>query len=267
MINSRAVTLFLIAILLGGSAAIFANKWIKSQTSVSSTDDAMETVVVASLEIPFGQEIQKEHISMIEMPKNMIPDSSFSTIEELEGKIANTKIFKDEIVLSHRLVEPGEGSTLAALITPKMRAVTVRVNDVIGVAGFLLPGNRVDVLSMKKLQKNAETDTILENVKVLAVDQTASPEKDKPVVVRAVTLELEPKQIEKLLKATTEGSVQLALRNPIDDSESIVAEVPKPKKISKPAVVKKTASVRSRPATQNITIIRGTQVETGKVKS
>ena len=263
MINSRAVILFIIAIVMGGAAAIFANSWIRSQ--IVTADDMKEDVtpvVVASLEIPFGQKIQKEHISIVKMSNSTIPPNSYNDPLEVEGKIANTKIFKGEIILDRRLVDAGEGSTLAALITPKMRAVTVRVNDVIGVAGFLLPGNKVDVLSMKKVNKKAVTDTILEDVKVLAVDQTASSDKEKPIVVRAVTLELEPKNIEKLLKATTEGSVQLALRNPNDDSVNIVAEKPAKKVVKKSKPVVRPAST-----TRAITVIRGTQVENSKVKS
>ena len=264
MINTRAVILFIIAIAMGGSAAIFANSWIKSQiVTADDVNDDVSTVVVSSLEIPFGQTIQKEHISLVEMPSGMVPPTAFTDPAEVEGKIANSKIFKGEIILNRRLVDAGEGSTLAALITPKMRAVTVRVNDVVGVAGFLLPGNKVDVLSMKKVNKKGVTDTILEDVKVLAVDQTASSEKDKPIVVRAVTLELAPKQIEKLLKATTEGKVQLALRNPNDDSKNIAAEkpAPAPKKVAAKPVV------RSKPAVRSITVIRGTQVENSQVKS
>lgn len=261
MINKRAIILFAVALILGIGAAMFANSWIQTKLQpVASNNENTSPVVVAALEISFGQSIEKEHIKLVDMPKNSIPDSAFNAIEEVEGKIANTKIFKGEPIVSKRIVDAGQGSTLAALITPKMRAVTVRVNDVIGVAGFLLPGNHVDVLSSKKINKKAYTDTLIENVKVLAVDQTASPEKDKPIVVRAVTLELNPEQAEKLIKATTEGSVQLALRNPIDDSK-IVAEKPSPKK-----VVAKTSAKRRVNTSRDVTVIRGTQVEISKVK-
>lgn len=262
MVNKRAVSLFAVALILGVGAAIFANSWIQKRlTPVVANDDSTTPVVVAALEISFGQEIDNEHIRVVHMPKNSIPDSYYGEITEVEGKIANTKIFQGEIIVSKRIVDAGEGSTLAALITPKMRAVTVRVNDVIGVAGFLLPGNRVDVLRSKKIDKKAYSEIFIENVKVLAVDQTASPEKDKPIVVRAVTLELEPEQAEKLVKATTEGTVQLALRNPIDDSKN-VAEKPAPVK----NVVAKKSTKRRVNTSRNVTVIRGTQVEISKVK-
>jgi len=258
--NSRAITLFIVALVLGIGAAMFANSWIQEKMQPVAADGGNSApVVIAGLEIQFGQTIEKEHIRIVQLPKNSIPSTAFGEISEVEGKIANTNIFKGEMIVSKRIVDAGEGSTLAALITPKMRAVTVRVNDVIGVAGFLLPGNRVDVLSSKTVNKKARIETLLEDVKVLAVDQTASTEKDKPIVVRAVTLELEPSQAEKLIKATSEGFVQLALRNPIDDSK-IVVEKPAPaKKIIAMRPVRKSTS-------RNITIIRGTQVEISKVR-
>jgi pilus assembly protein CpaB len=260
--NSRAITLFIVALALGIGAAMFANSWIQQKMQpVAAKDGNSAPVVVAGLEIPFGQTIEKEHIRIVQLPKNSIPGTAYSEISEVEGMIANTNIFKGEIIVSKRIVDAGEGSTLAALITPKMRAMTVRVNDVIGVAGFLLPGNRVDVLSSKKVNKKARIETLLEDVKVLAVDQTASPEKDKPIVVRAVTLELDPSQAEKLVKATTEGTVQLSLRNPIDDSKKVV-EKPAPAPVKKVVARKRVRKSTS----HNITVIRGTQVEISKVR-
>ncbi len=170
------------------------------------------------------------------------------------------------MILEEKVAAFGGGSALSAVIAPNKRAVTVRVNDVIGVAGFLMPGNRVDIVAAKKNGSyRYESRTLLENVKVLAVDQTASPEKDKPVIVRAVTLELTSDEAEELVKATQEGMIQLALRNPLDDSlrpapepvkEEVVAEVkPAPKPAPRRVVV----------TSSRVTIIRGTDVSTSKV--
>ena len=106
-----------------------------------------------------------------------------------------------------------------------MRAMTVRVDDVVGVAGFLLPGNRVDVVAARKLQGSdrAITETILFDINVLAVDQTSSQDKNEPVVVRAVTLEMTPQQAEVLVRAREEGRIQLTLRNPTDDAQPQLA--------------------------------------------
>ena len=153
-----------------------------------------------------------------------------------------------------RVVEKLEGSRLSALIAPNKRAITVRVNDVAGVAGFLLPGNRVDILATRRIANGrAKTDTLLQNIKVLAVDQRADRDKNEPVVVRAVTLEADLEEASKLAGATQEGTIQLVLRNP-EDNATIIESAP----VAKAPVKRDTR----RP----ITIIRGTSVNESKVK-
>ena len=142
-----------------------------------------------------------------------------------------------------------------------MRAVTVRVDDVVGVAGFLLPGNHVDVLATKLDQRSrtARTETILKNLKVLAVDQTASTDSNDPVIVRAVTLQMLPEQSETLVKAKEEGTIQLTLRNPL---EQIAVEVPK----AKPAAPQQRVAASAPRRSSSITVIRGTRVDVTKAK-
>jgi pilus assembly protein CpaB len=164
--------------------------------------------------------------------------------------------------MKSRAVEQFGGSTLSAVISPDKRAVTVRANDIIGVAGFLLPGNRVDVLAARVADRSnnkVKTETVLQNLKVLAVDQTASPDRDQPVVVRAITLETDPKQAEKLFQATEEGSIQLVLRNPFDNA--IISEPP-----PAPPVAKHSSSPPPQSRFEVVTTIRGTQVDIGKAK-
>jgi pilus assembly protein CpaB len=135
-----------------------------------------------------------------------------------------------------------------------MRAVTVRVDDVIGVAGFLLPGNRVDVVAARREGRRAITDTILRNIEVLAIDQQATSSESEAVIVRAVTLQVTPEQAEILVRGREEGSIQLTLRNPLEDEEIIEEEVVAPK----PKVAVRRAPVRTRPQESTVTIIRGT---------
>jgi pilus assembly protein CpaB len=262
MAKHRTLILFIIALALGLGAAALANRWIQSHLApAASAEPATTPVVVAALEIPFGHKVEAAQVKTIPWPNGNVPEGVFHDPGEVTGKIAKQKILKGELLLRDRIADHTSGSTLAAIISPEKRAVTVRVNDVIGVAGFLLPGNRVDVLaSRKQHNRRAETRVLLEDLKVLAVDQTASPEKDKPVVVRAVTLEMTPKEAEKLVQATEEGSVQLALRNPLDESR-----VAKTKEV-KPAP-RKVASVRRRaPSVSSVTVIRGTSVDVSKVR-
>jgi Flp pilus assembly protein CpaB len=166
------------------------------------------------------------------LPTNAAVGDHYDKVDQVVGLIALQKVIAGEILLKERFADRNAGSTLAAIVKPDMRAVTVRVDDVIGVAGFLMPGNHVDVVAARMVDQRAETRTVLRNLNVLAVDQTASQDKDQPVVVRAVTLEMSPKQAEVLVKAREEGRIQLTLRNPLDkittsdDADIVAAAAP-----------------------------------------
>ena len=161
-------------------------------------------------------------------------------------------------MLEGRFVDHISGSTLSALVGDKKRAFTVRVDDVIGVAGFLLPGNFVDVLAtrMDRKTQRAVSETVIRNVKVLAVDQTARTEESDPVVVRAVPIEVTPKQAENLVARQEEGTIQLTLRNPLDVEiePPVVAKAAPKKRVYRPST------------TSTIEVIKGTKVSKNKVK-
>ena len=228
--KSRSIMLLVLAIALGLGATWMANRWLQARLTPGTTEGQSTPIVVAALEIPFGQKVEAAHVKTINWPTGEVPPGSFNDPAQVLGKVASGKIFPNEVIVAGRVVDQTGGSTLASVITPTLRAVTVRVNDVIGVAGFLLPGNRVDVIATRKEQNDRRsiTETVLQDLKVLAVDQTASPDKDKPVVVRAVTLEMNPAQAETLVKATDEGTVQLSLRNPKDSALVPLAKKPEP---------------------------------------
>lgn len=259
MFERRTMSLFLIAGILAMGAAFAANNWVLARKIVNQDLlDSDTQVVIATIEIPYGQKVEEHHVNLMTMPKAVVPGNIYSSTEEIVGKIANTPHLAGEILRQERFVEHLEGSTLAAMISKNKRAITVRVDDVVGVGGFLLPGNRVDVLATKITKgknKTISTDTILRNLKVLAVDQTASSEKNEPVIVRAVTLEMTPSEAETLVKARDEGRIQLALRNPLDTEEPKAAKVAPKKK-----AVKKYRG----PGVRYITVIRGTNVNVVK---
>lgn len=256
--SARTLTLVVLSLALGLGAAWMANNWL-SQRLNASPDDNMQGVMVAAVEIPFGTMIEAQHITLVRMPKGTAPDDSFDSPEKAIGKIATFSMLRGDIVRSARLAEHLGGSTLASLIETEKRAISVRVDDVVGVAGFLLPGNRVDVLATKKTgNANAQAETILEDLRVLAVDQTASTDKTQPVVVRAVTLEMTPEEAEILVKAMAEGRLQLALRNPLDNQKrppepEPVAAQPAPAPKPKPVVRRSQGGA-------GVTVIRGTAV-------
>jgi len=265
--NSRTLMLIGLSLVLGLGAAFLANNWLNARLN-ASPDDNSQNVVVATMEIPFGQMVEAQHVTVVRMPKDTVPDDAFDATDKVVGKIATFAMLRGDIVRGARLAEHLGGSTLASLIATDKRAISVRVDDVVGVGGFLLPGNRVDVLATKKdgNGNNAQSETILEDLRVLAVDQTASTDKTQPVVVRAVTLEMTSEEAETLVKAQTEGKLQLALRNPLDNQKKPLATVAEPV-----AMVEKPAPKASKPVVRRregggVTIIRGTEVEVAKVQ-
>jgi pilus assembly protein CpaB len=267
MNNRKSFVMFLLAGLFAVGAALFANEWIVNKfEGPEQVSEGMESVVVAAIDIDFGRRIDPAQLKILQMPRETIPHGAFRSVEEVKGKVALQNIYSGDILLTKKVREHLGGSTLAAVISPGMRAVTVRVNDVVGVAGFLLPGNRVDVIATRKDRASGGTvsKTLLRDVKVLAVDQTASPEKDKPTIVRAVTLELAPKDGERLVKATTEGSVQLALRNPVE--EAVAEEEPEPV-VEAPKIAANLPNPGPvGPDLGWITLIRGTKIEKSDVR-
>lgn len=269
--NSRTLVLIGLSLILGLGAAFMANNWLSARLN-AAPDDNMKNVVVATLEIPFGQMVEPQHVTLVRMPKGTVPDDAFDATDKVVGKIATFAMLRGDIVRGARLAEHLGGSTLASLIATDKRAISVRVDDVVGVGGFLLPGNRVDVLVAKKLEgggNNAQSETILEDLRVLAVDQTASTDKTQPVVVRAVTLEMTPEETEILVKAQTEGKLQLALRNPLDNQKKPLPPVEEAVAMVAPAPVPqapKRVVRRSSGGSAGVTIIRGIDVQATKVQ-
>ena len=264
MFKKRGLLLVMLSVVIAAAAAWVANNYVLTKLAPAAAANSGVAVVSAAMRIPYGTKLEARHIKMIEVPAGILPPGAIRDFKEVDGSIVKGDILEGEILLKDRIAGGGAGSSLASLVEPNKRAVTVRVNDVIGVAGFLLPGNYVDVLGTRLetgTQRRAVTETIIDMVKVLAVDQTASTDKNEPVVVRAVTLELDPKQAEVLVKWEEEGTIQLALRNPTDTlllAKDVPAPTPEPRR----------AIRRSAPAPvsegSNITLIRGTKVQSSK---
>jgi len=263
MIKRRGLLLIVISLILALGAAWVARVWMQARLNANLTPtEARMQVVAAAMEIPFGTKAEPRHLKVITLPRSAEVGDHYEKIEDVVGLIAIQKVISGEILRKERFADRSAGSTLAAVVKPDLRAVTVRVDDVVGVAGFLLPGNHVDVVASRMVNQRAEAQTVLRNLNVLAVDQTASQDKDQPVVVRAVTLEMTPKQAEVLVKAREEGKIQLTLRNPLEDSDSeLVAEtVPAPAPVPAKTVLKKPRVEIPRPENNGVTIIRGTNV-------
>lgn len=215
----RSLTLIGISLSLASMAAVLAGRWMTNRAAaVDASRPQAVRLVAAAMDIPFGTAIESRHLKTLAVVASNRPAGSYTSPDAVLGKVPKTDVYSGELLLADRLVVPGEGSTLAAVVSPTMRAVTVRVDDVVGVGGFVLPGNRVDVIAAREDNGQASAETILERIKVLAVDQQASADRSSPVVVRAVTLEVTPEGAEALARARQRGTIQLTLRNPSDDS-------------------------------------------------
>jgi pilus assembly protein CpaB len=256
----RGLFMVLLSLLFGFGAAWAAKNWIEERTRDANAQDEGAGVVVAAMEIPYGAAVEARHVKVITVPKGTPLGNHFSRLSEVEGLVASQKALSGEVLLKERFTKRGAGSTLAALIKPDMRAVTVRVDDVVGVGGFLLPGNHVDIVAARKQNERATTETILMDINVLAVDQTSSSDKNEPVIVRAVTLEMTPKQAEILVKAREEGRIQLTLRNPTDDALPVLVAEVAPAPPAAPAPQRKVQQAAPRVTAPSVTIIRGTNV-------
>jgi len=254
MMKQRGILLVAMSLLMGLGAAWFANGWVENRSG-QTNDENNVVVMAAAIDIPYGTKLESRHIRAVKIPKGIKPQDAVASVEELVGYVSTGDVVEGEMLIKTRFVAHDIGSTLAALISENMRAITVRVDDVVGVGGFLLPGNYVDVLATRvnRQSNKATTETILKKVRVLAVDQTARTNDADPVVVRAVTLEMTPAESETLSKRRAEGTIQLTLRNPND--EVILAK-------EAPAPVKKKRVYRAPAPT--ITIIRGTRVNKQK---
>lgn len=221
--RSKTIMMILMAVVFGTAAIFAGQKWLDRQSSrlqamqPVARPAATQKVVVAAVPLRFGSEIGREHLREIEWPQGALPRGAFGSVAEiLDGatrRVALAAMEENEPILKAKITGPGQRASLASVIQEGMKAVTVRVNDVAGVAGFVLPGERVDMLLTRSVDREeAYADVILQNVKVLAIDQSADERADKPSIVKAVTLEVTTAQAQKLTLAASVGTLSLALR-------------------------------------------------------
>lgn len=217
MRNSRAFLIIGVALFLALAAVLVAAKWMSEQGAAGTY------VVVASADIPQGARVAAASLQLAEWPAGSVPAGAYTDVKKLAGRVVHTDIGRGEPVLESKLAPPGTTGGLSAVVAAGKRAMTVRVNDVVGVAGFALPGNYVDILVNLQAAggdmgpaAQSISKIVLERILVLAVAQESAVDDSKPRVVNAVTLELSPDQVEKLDLARSIGSLSLVLRNQVD---------------------------------------------------
>ncbi|AAM71675.1 conserved hypothetical protein [Chlorobaculum tepidum TLS] len=200
-----------IALTLGAMTAFIAARWM------SGPKASGPSVVIVEQPIAAGRPILAGQIKAISWSGSVVPQEAFSRTADVVGRIALVPMIPGEPVLPGKLAPIGATGGLSSIIPAGKRAISVRVNDVVGVAGFALPGSYVDILvSGRDVSGQPFSRIVLSKVKVLAVEQDTVAEKDKPKVVNAVTLELSPQESEKLDLARNIGALSLVLRNELD---------------------------------------------------
>lgn len=272
MRNSKAILIIGVALVLALGAVVMAAKWMGEQGPAGTR------VVVAVATVNQGSRLAPTSLQLADWPATSVPPGAITDIKALEGRIAKSEILVGEPILESKLAPKGTLGGLSSVVTAGKRAMTVRVNDVVGVAGFALPGNYVDILVNLQAtggdlaSSGSISKIVLERILVLAVAQESAVDDSKPRVVNAVTLELTPEQVEKLDLARSIGELSLVLRNQIDPQpaatsgatrESVlglperVAAQPAPEPAYEPAA-RAAAPVRpSAPRGDGVLVIRG----------
>jgi len=221
MKNRRALLMMAVAVLMGLIAVMLASRWLLRQTPGTG-----HKIVVAAMDVNLGQRLGPEMLKLVDWPSDSLPRGALRDLKKVSGRVLKTSVLRDEPLTESKMAPAGTLGGLSALIAEGKRAITVRVNDVVGVAGFALPGNFVDIIVNTQTAEGtangqAISKIVLERILVLAVAQEVSRDETKPRVVNAVTLEVSPEQAEKVDLARSVGSLSLALRNQVDPEPGV----------------------------------------------
>src|SRR5437899_749357 len=229
MARMRVFMVFVLAVTAGGALAFGTYNYVQNKRP-GTVSIPTRPVVVAAADLDIGTELRREDLRIIEWPANAVPASVIGDPKDVIGRSIVLPVIENEPILPMKLASKEGGSGLPPAIPPGLRAVSVRVNEVIGVAGYVLPGTRVDVVAtVSPTQQSTDmtSKVILTNVQVLAAGTKIDrdTDKNKPVAVTVVTLLVDPDETERLTLASTEGKIQLALRNPLDKASTVKTDV------------------------------------------
>jgi pilus assembly protein CpaB len=235
-VRTSTIVMIAFAVVFGLLAVFLANAWLNNRAdearrSLEAQRKAAppaHTIVVARRPLRFGDVLGTLSLREMPWPQDSVPAGAFGTVSELTAtkRIVLTPIEVNEPILASKVTGPGQRATLSAMLNDGMKAVTIRVNDVEGVAGFTQPGDHVDVvLTRPGERKTSVNDVIIQNVRVLAVDQLADQTTEKPVVVKAVTLEVDETGGQKLALAMQVGTLSLLLRKAGEVAEAATRQL------------------------------------------
>lgn len=221
--RTSTIVMIAVAAVFGLLAVFVAQSWINSQAEArmksleaqKGKPAAARTLVIASRPLRFGNELTSQVLREVPWPEEALPQGAFAKVNDVlaQGKrVVLTAIEANEPVLSMKITGPGQRATLSALVGSGMKAVTIRANDIDGVGGFVLPGDHVDVLLTRQDKEAASTQVLLQDVRVLAVDQVADERATNPAIPKAVTLEVDTVSAQKIGLAASIGTLSLLLR-------------------------------------------------------
>src|SRR5688572_4860989 len=274
MARIRIFLVLVLALTAGGAFAFGTYRYIQ-QVPERAEGIATKPVVVAAVNLDLGAELRPEDLRIVEWPVTTVPASAFGSADQVVGRGLIQSVVENELILPSKLAPKEAGAGLPPVIPAGMRALSVRVNDVVGVAGYVLPGTRVDVVATvtpTQQQLDVTSKVVLTNVLVLAAGTRIERDVEggKPLAVSVVTLLVDPIEAERLTLASTEGKIQLALRNPLDKTapvtpgikpaalmgSAVPSSAPRPRTAPRPAQTAAAAPVVPA-ALPTVEIIRG----------
>jgi pilus assembly protein CpaB len=223
MRNKRFILAIAGAIAFGLISAVSVSKYLLNAQTARKD---LKEVVVTSVDLPVGTRLIKEHLTLVALPQNSTPAGAFESTDNLVGRVVMNSVSAREVITEGKLAPEGSTGGLSAVIPEGYRAMTVKVDEVVGVSGFITPGTLVDVVvtmapGADAVSKETVSKIVLQNIKVLASGQNIDKPKDdrEAAAVRSVTLQVTPEQAEKLALASTEGRLQLVMRNSVDQQD------------------------------------------------
>ncbi len=225
--RNRAILMLGLAVVFAVVAAFLAQSWLRSQVGTPTETTVVvqaapkppeTTIVVARQPLFYGNELTRQNVREIPWLADDLPTGTFQKIDDLfvddQSRVVLRTMEQNEPVLNSKISGDDRAATMSAIIPLKMRAITIRVNDIVGVAGYIIPGDRVDMmLTREGNSAKPETTILLQNVQILGIDQQASEDSQEPRVVRSVTIAVTPSQAPKIVLAYSVGKLTLALRN------------------------------------------------------
>jgi pilus assembly protein CpaB len=214
MRNIRPMGVLLLALLIGLATAAYAASWLQNQSASATLQ-----VIVAKRDLQMGTRLQPDMLETILWPKAAAIKDPLTKLDDALNRVVQMPVLRGEPLLLSKLAPAGEKGGLSSVLTQGQRAVTVKVNEIVGVAGFALPGNYVDVMvNAPDNQNQSVSKIVIERIQVLAVAQDVSSNENKPRVVNAVTLQVTPQQAEQIDLARSVGTLSLVLRSQSDNT-------------------------------------------------